>query len=123
MTTEKNTTKGFNTASTMTTREATLRARAEKAVERLGARPEANQAQQVAKRFDKLTRNDGHAPELKPSWATNDRRAWQMRAAKYQVAREHSARLSKVRNTAERMIALKPRTGKAFTKGLGSLER
>jgi hypothetical protein len=108
MTTEKNTTKGFNNASTMTTREISLKARAEKAVERLGARHEANQAQQVAKRFDKLTRNDGHAPELKPSWATNDRRAWQMRAAKYQVAREHLARISKVRDVAKAMSKTTP---------------
>jgi uncharacterized protein YqjF (DUF2071 family) len=108
MTTEKNTTGKFNSVSTMTTRDANLRARAEKAVERLGARHEANQAQQVAKRFDKLTRNDGHAPELKPSWATNDKRAWQMRAAKYQVAREHLARISKVRDVAKAMSKTTP---------------
>jgi hypothetical protein len=123
MTTEKNTTKGFNTASTMTTREVTLRARAEKAVERLGARHEANQAQQVAKRFDKLTRNDGHAPELKPSWATNDRRAWQMRAAKYQVAREHSARIGKVRDVAKAISQTTPTKTQNKHRTRGGLER
>jgi uncharacterized protein YqjF (DUF2071 family) len=123
MTTEKNTTKGFNTASTMTTREATLRARAQKAVERLGARHEANQAQQVAKRFDKLTRNDGHAPELKPSWATNDRRAWQMRAAKYQVAREHLARISKVRDVAKAMSKTTPDRQQSKQRGHNDLGR
>jgi hypothetical protein len=93
------------------------------AVERLGARHEANQAQQVAKRFDKLTRNDGHAPELKPSWATNDRHVWQMRAAKYQVAREHSARIGKVRSVAKAMSKSTPTKTPNQQRAVGGLER
>ncbi len=103
MSTERTTKAPFNTASKMTAREASLNARAEKAIERLGARHEANQAQQVAKRFEKLMRSDRPAPSLKPHGAIEDRKGWLMRSAQYQIKREHGARLNKVRDVAKAM--------------------
>ncbi len=103
MSTERTTKAPFNSASKMTAREASLNARAEKAIERLGARHEANQAQQVAKRFEKLMRSDRPAPSLKPQGAIEDRKGWLMRSAQYQIKREHSARLNKVRDVAKAM--------------------
>jgi hypothetical protein len=103
MSTERTTKAPFNTASKMTVREASLNARADKAIQRLGARHEATQTQQVAKRFEKLVRSDRPAPTLKPQGAPEDRRGWLMRSAQYQIKREHGARLNKVRDVAKAM--------------------
>ncbi len=108
MSTERTTKAPFNSASKMTAREASLNARAEKAIERLGARHEANQAQQVAKRFEKLMRSDRPAPSLKPQGAIEDRKGWLMRSAQYQIKREHGARLNKVRDVAKAMSKTTP---------------
>lgn len=103
--TEANTKRSFNQASTQSAQEAAIRARSEKAKVRLGARHEANQAQQVAKRVLKLSRSDRPTPSLKPSWAVEDRQAWLTRAAKYQVRTEHHARIGKIQKVADRMIS------------------
>jgi hypothetical protein len=103
MSTEKTTRPSFNTASKMTAREASFNARADKAIARLGARHEANQTQQVAKRFEKLVRSDRPAPTLKPQGAPEDRRGWLMRSAQYQIKREHAVRINKVRDMAKAM--------------------
>jgi hypothetical protein len=87
----------------MTAREATINTRADKAIERLGARHEANRTQQVAKRFEKLVRSDRPAPTLKPHGIIEDRRGWLMRSAQYQIKREHGARTNKVRDVAKAM--------------------
>jgi hypothetical protein len=108
MSTEKTTKTPFNTASKMTAREASLNARADKAIARLGARHEANQTQQVAKRFEKLVRSDRPAPTLKPHGAIEDRRGWLMRSAQYQIKREHAARIGKVRSVAKVMSKTTP---------------
>jgi hypothetical protein len=108
MSTERTTKAPFNSASKMTAREASLNARAEKAIERLGARHEANQAQQVAKRFEKLMRSERPAPSLKPQGAIEDRKGWLMRSAQYQIKREHIARLNKVRDVAKAMSKTTP---------------
>ncbi len=108
MTSEKTPKSPFNTASKMTAREASLMARAEKAIERLGDRHEANQAGQVAKRFGELVRSDRPTPSLKPQGAIEDRRGWLMRVAQYQIKREHGARLDKVRDVAKAMSKAPP---------------
>jgi hypothetical protein len=108
MSTERTTKAPFNTASKMTAREASLNARADKAIERLGARHEANQTQQVAKRFENLVRSDRPVPSLKPHGAIEDRRGWHMRVAQYQIKREHGARLNKVRDVAKAMSQSTP---------------
>ncbi len=86
----------------------TTRYHAQKAVERLGARHGANQAQQVAKRFEKLMRSDRPAPSPKPQGAIEDRKGWLMRSAQYQIKREHGARLNKVRDVAKAMSKTTP---------------
>lgn len=84
-------------------------ARADKAVERLSARHEANEARLVAQRFVKLLTSDAHAPVLKPSPSFAgqgiDKKAWLMRAARYQIAREFEGRIARVRAVAKRMMA------------------
>lgn len=108
MTPEKVTKTTFNTASKMTSREAHLMSRAEKAIERLGARHQANQAGQVAKRFGELVRSDRPMPSLKPQGVVEDRRGWLMRVAQYQIKQEHGARLDRVRDVAKAMSKGQP---------------
>jgi hypothetical protein len=95
----------FSASASMSAREIAIRTRAEKAIERLSARHEAGEARLVATRFQKLLLSDNAQPALRPGWASEDRQTWLMRAAKYQIAREHQARLQTVRESAERMIA------------------
>jgi hypothetical protein len=123
MSTEKTTKTPFNAASKMTAREASLNARADKAIARLGARHEANQTQQVAKRFEKLVRSDRPAPTLKPHGAPEDRRGWLMRSAQYQIKREHGARLNRVRDVAKAMSKTTPNRQQNKQRGLETLER
>ncbi len=87
----------------MTAHEATINTRADKAIERLGARHEANRTQQVAKRFEKLVRSDRPAPTLKPHGMVEDRQGWLMRSAQHQIKREHASRINKVRDVAKSM--------------------
>jgi hypothetical protein len=108
MTRENHPRQGFNAASKMTAHASRIQARAEKAIERLGARHEANQAQQVAKRFEKLMRSDRPMPTLKPHGMVEDRRGWLMRSAQYQIKREHAARIGKVRTVAKAMSKTTP---------------
>lgn len=107
----------------MTVREATITARADKAIERLGARHEANRTQQVAKRFEKLVRSDRPAPTLKLHGMIEDRRGWLMRSAQYQIKRGHGARLNKVRDGAKAMSKDTPNRQPAKQRGSDSLER
>ena len=123
MSTERTTKTPFNTASKMTAREASLNARVDKAIERLGARHEPNQAQQVAKRFEKLMRSDRPAPSLKPQGAIEDRKGWLMRSAQYQIKREHGARLNKVRDVAKAMSKTTPSRQHDKQRGRDTLER
>ncbi|OYU76335.1 MAG: hypothetical protein CFE32_10625 [Alphaproteobacteria bacterium PA3] len=123
MSTERTTKAPFNTASKMTAREASLNARAEKAIERLGARHKANQAQQVAKRFEKLSRSDRPAPSLKPHGAIDDRRGWNMRSAQYQIKREHAVRILKVRDVAKAMSKTTPNRQQSKQRGRDDLGR
>jgi NADH:ubiquinone oxidoreductase subunit E len=123
MSTERTTKAPFNSASKMTAREASLNARADKAIERLGARHEANQAQQVAKRFEKLMRSDRPAPSLKPHGAIEDRKGWLMRSALYQIKREHGARLNKVRDVAKAMSRNTPGQQQDKQRGRDTLAR
>jgi hypothetical protein len=123
MSTEKTTRPSFKTASKMTAREASLNARAEKVIARLGARHEANQTQQVAKRFEKLMRSDRPAPSLKPHGAIEDRKGWLMRSAQYQIKREHGARLNKVRDVAKAMSKTTPNRQHEKQRGRNDLGR
>ena len=100
-------TPSFNAANSKTASELVIRDRAAKAVERLSARFDANEARLVAQRFTKLLKADRNEPALKPSWAQDDKRSWLHRAAKYQVAREFEKRIERVHKTADRMIANK----------------
>ncbi len=123
MSTERTTKAPFNSASKMTAREASLNARAEKAIERLGARHAANQVQQVAKRFEKLMRSDRPAPSLKPQGAIEDRKGWLMRSAQYQIKREHAGRIAKVRDVAKAMARNTPGQQQNKQRGRDTLGR
>ncbi|NJS14844.1 MAG: hypothetical protein HC788_09810 [Sphingopyxis sp.] len=112
----------FNAANNKTASELVIRDRAAKAVERLSARHEANEARLVAQRFTKLLKADRNEPALKPSWAVDDKRSWLHRAAKYQVAREFEKRIDRVNKVADRMIANKS-AQKNLIKQRDALER
>ncbi len=113
----------FNAASKMTAQTSNIHARADKAIERLSARHEANEARHVNTRFAKLLRQDTPAPTLKPSWAIDDRRSWLMRAAKYQIAREHSAHITKVRAVANAMTKTPSQRQQSQQRGRDGLGR
>lgn len=110
----------FATATTTTAREARIRAWAERRIERLSARHEAAEPKLVAHRYKQLLLSDHAQPALRPGWASEDRQTWLMRAAKYQIAREHQARLHKVRDVAEHMVA---KGGNSRTKNNGDIGR
>lgn len=84
--------------------EVIIRERAAKAVERLSARHQANEAALIAERFAKLWRADQHEPALKPPWATDNKRGWLYSAARYQVAHDFKKRIGRVNKVADRMI-------------------
>ena len=84
--------------------EVIIRDRAAKAVERLSARHQANEAALIAERFAKLWRADQLEPALKPPWATDNKRGWLYSAARYQVAHDFKKRIGRVNKVADRMI-------------------
>jgi hypothetical protein len=101
--------------------EVIIRHRAAKAVERLTARHQANEAALIAERFAKLWRADQLEPALKPPWATDNKRGWLYSAARYQVAHEFKKRIGRVNKVADRMI--EGINGKSKERGRDTLGR
>ncbi|MCZ8195723.1 MAG: hypothetical protein O9253_01505 [Aquidulcibacter sp.] len=101
--------------------EVIIRERAAKAVERLSARHQANEAALIAERFAKLWRADQHQPALKPPWATDNKRGWLYSAARYQVAHDFKKRIGRVNKVADRMI--EAINGKSKERGRDTLGR
>jgi hypothetical protein len=98
----------FNGAVSKTASELVIRERTAKAVERLRARHEANEAALVAARFKSLFQADRMDRAFKPAPAFSglkeDKRGWAMKIARYEVARDFKNRIARVNKVAERMI-------------------